>query len=362
MTAFVGTVLPKKDSTYALTRVASKTSEKMMTTQARDDNEEDARSDERDTEESDDTYDWDDIVKQITADPSTAKVAVDGILPLHALCGAGAPIDVIKMLLEIYPEAAQAKCGKGYLPLFYHLALNTESPSEDIVAALLESYPGAAAVVDPNKQHPIHLACKATGVSEKIFTMLLRAHPDGACVCDVYGKYPVDYANANKDAATRKVALASLLSNDPEEFRKRYVVEVKEIVKKEQPMDETEETLKPAQDIAVPVARSRSNASTMSQISSKSSKFKFPTSSEANVVANEKVAKVEVKPEEKFAEVAEDEVEPEEKFAEVEAEPACAAVTEESESKHKSSIWSNVKGLFTNKMKKIMKMKKKVSV
>jgi len=270
--AFVENVLPKKDSdtTFALARVASTASEKMMInfsalmdTQSRDDipsnNEEDARTDERSTEESDVIYDWDVVVQQITADPSLAEVDVEGILPLHALCGAGAPLGVIKMLLEIYPEAAQAKCGKGYLPIVYYLALNKESPSEDIVSVLLESFPGAAAVVDPNNQLPIHHACKATGVSEKIFSMLLRAHPDGAYACDLEGKYPVDYANANEDAATRKAALASLTAGDVELMlaRSRSTASVMSVL--------TIEPSKSVHDIVVPVSRSGSNA--MSQAS-----------------------------------------------------------------------------------------------
>eukprot|EP00986_Skeletonema_menzelii_P019742 scaffold29034_cov137-Skeletonema_menzelii.AAC.1 len=239
----------------------------MLKAQERDDSDiasvkkEDVRSDERvemldcialcseSPEDSGDEYDWENVTEQIRADPSLAKVAVEGILPLHALSGAGAPLHTIKLLLEIYPEAAQAKCGKGYLPLFYHLALITESPSEEIVSALLEAYPGAAAATDPNNQLPIHLACQAKGVSGKIFTMLLKAHPKGAYAKDNDGNFPVDYANANKDTAAKKIALASLLSNDPEEFQKRYVDTV--------PKDEIKVALKQGQEMALKLARSQ---------------------------------------------------------------------------------------------------------
>ena len=164
-------------------------------------------------------YNWDDIFEQIKVNPSAARTDDGGVLPLHAACGAGAPLSVIKMLLDVYPEAARVKCDDGYLPIFYYLTLVTQSPSEEIVSALIEAYPESAAVADSDKRLPIHYACKATGVSEGIFTTLLRAYPKAAYICDADGMYPVDYASANKDTTTRKVALAALIDNDPEEIR-----------------------------------------------------------------------------------------------------------------------------------------------
>lgn len=185
-------------------------------------------SPEEEGDDDDHTYDWQNVMEQISMDPSLARVGREGVLPLHAACGASAPINVIKMLLQIYPEAAQAKSDSGYTPIMCYLLLNTDSPSEKIVSALLESYPRAAAVADDNNQLPIHAACMAAGVSKDIFTMLLRAYPGGAYVCDIDGFYPVDYAAGNKDADTRKLALASLIANDPEEIRGHYTEEKEE--------------------------------------------------------------------------------------------------------------------------------------
>jgi len=234
------TTVPHKSVDDTFTKALLTHTSDLIVTQSRDDDnlvikEVEARSNKRSNEQlvecseesndDDDIYDWQNVMEQIRADPSLARVEREGVLPLHAACGAGAPINVVKMLLKIYPQAAQAKSDNGYLPLMCHLLLNTESPSEEVVSALLESYPGAAAVVDENNQLPIHIACMATGVSKHIFTMLLRAHPGGAYVADVEGYYPVDYAAANKDVVTRKVALASLIANDPEEFRGQYIEE-----------------------------------------------------------------------------------------------------------------------------------------
>ena len=100
-TALVGTA-PQKESAYDLKKVASTTSQKMMKAQSRDDNdaasvnqeEEDVRTVEGwcgDLDDVEETYDWDSVEEQIKADPSLAKTSVEGILPLHALSGAGAP-------------------------------------------------------------------------------------------------------------------------------------------------------------------------------------------------------------------------------------------------------------------------------
>ena len=308
MTAFVEGVLPQKEAPapYAFAKVASTTSQKMMKAQSRDDHSVSSSSAgdtgsstdiSEDREESECTYDWDDVMEQIKYNPSLAKVDVDGILPLHAACGAGAPIDTIKLLIDMYPAAAQAKCGKGYLPIFYHLALITESPSEDVISTLLDAYPGSAAVVDPDNQLPIHLACKAKGVSEKIFTMLLVDHPNGAFECDADGKFPVDYATANTDAATKETALSALLPNDPMEFKKRYV----DVVPKMYAQEEIEVSLKPAVKLA------RSNGSAVSQASNKSSSVDSSivavTRSPSNISVKSQLSKKS--PEEVDEEVAE---------------------------------------------------------
>ena len=163
---------------------------------------------------------WQAVIQQIQADPSLAKIeSSDGILPLHAACNAPlrAPLKLIKMLLTAHPKAAQIKCGKDdRLPIHILLA-TTETPyipytppSEDIVSALVELYPGGARVPDGNNQLPIHLACNIVGVSEKVLTFILSTYPEGAYVRDFHGKYPLDYATTNVDLPTRKLALAAL--------------------------------------------------------------------------------------------------------------------------------------------------------
>ena len=244
--AVFGTV-PSKSLVDVITEsVSSVQTSELIVTQTRDDDVlygEDLEARVDDLAEyfpgSDSAYDWQNVMEQIRADPSLASDNREGILPLHAACGAGAHVEVIRMLLEIYPEAIHTESDSGHLPLMCHLLLNTESPSEDVVSLLLESYPEAAAIADENNQLPIHLACIATGVSKNIFKMLLHAYPEGAYVCDIEGFYPVDHAARNNDVATRKAALTSLIENDPEEFRGHYIEknETRELALKDTDID-----------------------------------------------------------------------------------------------------------------------------
>ena len=163
---------------------------------------------------------WQAVIQQIQADPSLAKIqSSDGFLPLHAACNAPlrAPLKLVKMLLAAHPTAAQIKCGKeDRLPI--HILLATTAtpyipytpPSEDVVSALMELYPGSARVPDANNLLPIHLACSISGVSENVLTYILSTYPEGAYVRDFHGKYPLDYATTNQDLPTRKLALAAL--------------------------------------------------------------------------------------------------------------------------------------------------------
>ena len=282
--------VPMKD-TYPLNKAESIASKNSMFIQTRDDDVPSASSSMKGEERNNDSppqesgsiYNWQAVLEQIRADTSLAKIAVDGVLPLHAACGDGAPIDVIKFLLKEYPEAAQAKCDKGYLPIMWHFELNTKSPSEEVVLALIEAYPGGAAAVNPENQLPIHLACKAKGVSEKIFTTLLCANPEGAYVCDDDGKYPVDYAVANDDVATKMNAYNALFLASIEDKNKKERRDVVKTVAGNQPFVEASEVLSKLEydmvkdrsrsgefSIMAPVTFSRRSCSGVSSISSKS--------------------------------------------------------------------------------------------
>jgi hypothetical protein len=167
---------------------------------------------------------WQAVIDHVRIHPSDAKITVGGVSddvlampPLHIACQSGAPIQVVKALLNANPHACQISCGtQGRLPL--HLLLATAgamSPSatplqENVVIALVEAYPGGCRVVDRAGNLPIHLACVASRVSDAIFTSILSMHPEGAYARNHAGMYPLHLAASNKDLVTKRVALAAL--------------------------------------------------------------------------------------------------------------------------------------------------------
>jgi ankyrin repeat protein len=178
-------------------------------------------------------HDWQAAIKILKGKPSLAKAtsSCDGMIPLHLACDEGAPENIIKMLLQAYPQAAHTKCGEqNRLPIHYHLASKVESiPSETIVSLLIESFPESTRAGDANNQLPIHLACQATQVSGNIFALLLSSFPEGACARDVHGNYPCDYATWNEDGITKEIALTALVQNDATQMRRTWQYEGKSL-------------------------------------------------------------------------------------------------------------------------------------
>ena len=97
---------------------------------------------------------WD----RICADPmwsSTSNTHARMPLPLHEAVETGAPVGVVKVLLEAHEAAASVATKEGWLPL--HLACKHEAPVE-VVKMLLEAHNGGALVADENGWLPLHLA------------------------------------------------------------------------------------------------------------------------------------------------------------------------------------------------------------
>jgi hypothetical protein len=130
--------------------------------------------------------------------------------PLHVACQGGAPIQVIKALLAADASALRTRGGpQDRLPLHFLLAATTV-PSDIVVSALVEAYPGACRVPDGGGNLPIHLACRAAHVPDKVFTSILSMYPEGAYARNLGGMYPLHLAASNGDGETKKIALAAL--------------------------------------------------------------------------------------------------------------------------------------------------------
>jgi hypothetical protein len=163
---------------------------------------------------------WRAVIDHVRSHPSDAKVGGgsgdDALVlpPLHIACQSGAPIQVIKALLNANPIASQIACGmQDRLPLHFLLAAATSSTApvqESVVIALVESYPASCRIVDGAGNLPIHLACMAMHASDAIFNSILSMYPEGAYARNHAGMYPLHLAASNGDLSTKKAALAAL--------------------------------------------------------------------------------------------------------------------------------------------------------
>lgn len=80
----------------------------------------------------------------------------DGWLPLHfALCY-NSSLDIINMLIEVYPKVTEIEDNDGWLPL--HVAL-IEKASPNIINMLFNTYPKATEKQTNGGNLPLHLAC-----------------------------------------------------------------------------------------------------------------------------------------------------------------------------------------------------------
>ncbi|KAL3923029.1 MAG: hypothetical protein SGILL_001885 [Bacillariaceae sp.] len=71
----------------------------------------------------------------------SAYSGMTGYTALHYACGEGAPLDVLRLLVRLYPEALRQPAGATTLPL--HLACSKQIPSLDVLAFLVSQYPRA---------------------------------------------------------------------------------------------------------------------------------------------------------------------------------------------------------------------------
>ena len=160
---------------------------------------------------------WQAVIEHVRAHPISHPADLakgqtgTKLLPLHLACEKGAPLQVIKVLLNANPSAVHAKCGPDRLPLHCLLAAAASYPlSDNAVSTLIEAYPNACRIADKDGNLPIHYACLATPCSDNIFTSILSMYPEAAYQRNTAGDYPLHVAQSNKDLKTRNTALAAL--------------------------------------------------------------------------------------------------------------------------------------------------------
>jgi len=95
----------------------------------------------------------------------------NGSLPLHVACQVGAPIEVLQVLRDIYPQALFIQNNNGDLPL--HLLCHNTAPTATIrwmLVAMAEHMPLEVGLQTKNLNGdlPMHIACKVQSQFESI--------------------------------------------------------------------------------------------------------------------------------------------------------------------------------------------------
>jgi hypothetical protein len=126
--------------------------------------------------------------------------------PLHWALQQGASVEVIKMLLDAYPAAAELKDTGNNTPL--HLALQ-QGASVEVIKMMLDACPAAAEVKDTGNNTPLHLALQQ-GASVEVIKMMLDACPAAAEVKDTGNNTPLHLAlqqgaSVSKGAASKSI-------------------------------------------------------------------------------------------------------------------------------------------------------------
>ena len=114
-------------------------------------------------------------------------------LPLHAACAVPrVPVEVVRLLLSLAPEAASAKSRDGKLAL--HVAAANATASVQVLAVLLAANPDAVRETESKQQSlPLHYACAFRAPLDSV-SALLRSHREAVRVRDLAGNLPLHLA------------------------------------------------------------------------------------------------------------------------------------------------------------------------
>jgi len=98
---------------------------------------------------------------------------VRALLPIHLAIIYGAPLDIVRQLVNMYPQSLRVPDNQGMLPL--HLALYQNS-SEGVIVHLLEGFPESAGIKGLHGQYsPIEIAFEGNEARAEILQHFLLA-------------------------------------------------------------------------------------------------------------------------------------------------------------------------------------------
>ena len=136
------------------------------------------------------------------------------IIQLHYACANGTDIEVIKLLLNAYPDSKLTTDKRGRTPLHFALG-NIEHPPTPALVKLLAGETGESAKwPDENQMLPIHYAC-AYGATEQSLRVLIHAWEDSMQKTDSKGRTPLHFAMGNADRENSPFVVKVLLDLYP---------------------------------------------------------------------------------------------------------------------------------------------------
>jgi hypothetical protein len=94
--------------------------------------------------------------------------------PLHAACAYRAPLEVVKLLIREYPEAAAIKTNHGYTPL--HNACEYGVSSPDVIKLLIQTNPQALEQRNKLGNTPFLTALKSPHTDPAVLKILKLSH------------------------------------------------------------------------------------------------------------------------------------------------------------------------------------------
>lgn len=150
----------------------------------------------------------------VKADPSAVqeKHPLYDRYPLHIACKSKAPLAVIRLLFNMFPDVVTKKDADGKLPL--HFACSANAP--ETIFFLLSRYPESVSEKDNEGNLPLHL-CMKSGVNATDLKKLLVAHPSGLKTTNNAGRLPIHCAASQSTTSPEVMKL--LIELHPESVR-----------------------------------------------------------------------------------------------------------------------------------------------
>ena len=100
-----------------------------------------------------------------------------GWLPLHHACANGANPDVMRILVDVYPQGKLSQDNQKRTPIHFYATRTSDNPTFMTENALMLTDSGAAELTDKGGMLPMHYAC-AYGTDTVVLQVLAEAYPE----------------------------------------------------------------------------------------------------------------------------------------------------------------------------------------